>query len=168
MRYKVLIWSSFFCCQELLSSEQFSKRYAFNHYNLDVEDEPTGFLKTWSNPDSWFCYWACRETANQAWVFSDLPKRWKCGIVHLADYSLETHAGLKYKDFCRAVYILTRIQKMAKELRLDCGNVIKAFWYCLGCNYLIINRSFIWCQRLGKLTCCDDDFACLVWNIFAL
>ena len=118
----------------------------FNHYNLDVEDEPTGFLKTWSNPESWFCYWARRETVNQAWVFSDLPKRWKCGIVHLADYSLETHAGLKYKDFCRALYILTRIQKMAKELRLDCGNVIEPFLYCLGCNYLIINRGFIRCR----------------------
>jgi len=107
--------------KELLSSEQFSKMYVFNYFNLDVEDEPTGFLKTWSNPDYWFCYWTRRENVNQAWVFSDLPKRWKCGIVHLADYSLQTHHDLKYKDFCRAVYILTRIQRMAKELRLDCG-----------------------------------------------
>lgn len=113
------------CFQEILSSEQFSKRYVFKHYNLDAEAEPTGFLKTWSNPEYWFCYWARRENVNQAWVFSDLPKRWKCGIVLLADYSLQTHDDLKYKDLCRAVYILTRIQRMAKELSLDCGNVIE-------------------------------------------
>ncbi|KAJ7340458.1 hypothetical protein OS493_003206 [Desmophyllum pertusum] len=55
---------------------------------------------------------------NEAWVFSDLPKRWKCGIVHLADYALEADRELKYKDLCRAVYILSRIQREAKEFRI--------------------------------------------------
>ena len=96
----------------------------FSHYNLDVEEEPTGFLEMWSTPEYWFCYWARYDNADQAWVFSDLPKRWKCGIVHLADYALEADSELKYKDLCRAVYILSRIQREAKELELDCGNVI--------------------------------------------
>lgn len=101
----------------------------FSHYNLDVEEEPTGLLKTWSTPGYWFCYWV-QDDVSQAWVFSDLPKRWKCGIVHLADYALATHNDLKYKDFCQAVFILNRIQRMAKELGLDCGNV-KYFFCCL-------------------------------------
>ena len=78
----------------------------------------------WTDPNNWFCYWARYDNPEEAWVFSNPPKRWKCGIVHLADYALETHADLKYKDFCRAVYILSKIQKAAEpeELRLDCGN----------------------------------------------
>jgi len=76
----------------------------------------------WTDPNNWFCYWARYDNPEEAWVFSNPPKRWKCGIVHLADYALETHDDLKYKDFCRAVYILSRIQKAAEpeELRLDC------------------------------------------------
>ncbi|XP_078347388.1 uncharacterized protein LOC144632585 [Oculina patagonica] len=106
--------------KELLSSEQFCKRYVISHYSLDVEEEPSGLLKMWSTPDYWFCYWSSREDDNQTWVFSDLPKRWKCGIVHLADYGLKAHNDLKYKDFFRAVNILTRIQRMAEELNLEC------------------------------------------------
>ena len=77
----------------------------------------------WTDPNNWFCYWAHYDNP-EAWIFSNPPKRWKCGIVHLTDYALETHPDLKYKDFCRAVYILSRIQKVAEpeELRLDCGN----------------------------------------------
>ncbi|KAJ7340459.1 hypothetical protein OS493_003207 [Desmophyllum pertusum] len=82
--------------------------------------EPTGFLEIWSNTESRFLYWARYDNADQACVFSDLPKRWKCGIVHLADYALEADSELKYKDFCHAVYILSRIQREAKELELDC------------------------------------------------
>jgi len=96
----------------------------FSHYNLEVEEQPSGLLKMWTDPNNWFCYWARYDNPEEAWVFSNPPKRWKCGIVHLADYALETHDDLKYKDFCRAVYILSRIQKAAEpeELRLDCGN----------------------------------------------
>lgn len=112
--------------QEQLSSEQFCKRYLFSHYNLEVEEQPSGHLRMWSEPNSWFCAWAQFSDAN-AWVFSDLPKRWKCGIVHLADYSLEADRDLKYKDLCRAVHILSRIQKAAtpEELRLDCGKCFR-------------------------------------------
>jgi len=105
---------------DLLSSEQFCKRYVLSHHNLEVEEQPSGLLKMWNDPDDWLCSWAHHE--EEAWVFSKPPKRWKCGIVHLRDYALETHADLKYKDFCRAVYILSRIQKAAEpeELQLHC------------------------------------------------
>ena len=53
------------------------------------------------------------------YVFADPPKRWKSGIVHLAEYSLESDKNLRYKDFFRAVTILMRIQKAAVELKLD-------------------------------------------------
>ncbi|KAJ7340457.1 hypothetical protein OS493_003205 [Desmophyllum pertusum] len=85
----------------------------------------------WSTPEYWFCYWARYDNADQAWVFSDLPKRWKCGIVHLADYALEADSELKYKDLCRAVYILSRIQRDAKEFGLDCGA-----WCNEGCGLI--------------------------------
>lgn len=104
-----------------MSSEQFCKNYVLSHYNFDDEEEPSGHLKDWTDPEEWFCYWDENEDKSNVWVFSDPPKRWKCGIVHLADYSLESHQELKYKDFLQAVYILCRIQKAATELGLDCG-----------------------------------------------
>ena len=54
-------------------------------------------------------------------MFSDPPERWKCGIVHLAKYKLESDKYLRYKDFFQAVAILMRIQKAAEQLDLDCG-----------------------------------------------
>lgn len=107
--------------KELLSSEQFYKRYVLSHFNLELEEQPSGLLNMWTDPDNWFCYWARRGDPNY-WVFADPPKRWKCGVVHSAEYELETHRELRYKDFCRALYILSRIQKAAEpeELRLDC------------------------------------------------
>ena len=54
------------------------------------------------------------------YVFADPPKRWKCGIVHLPEYSLESDKNLRYKDFFQAVTILMRIQKAAVEFQLDC------------------------------------------------
>ena len=80
----------------------------------------------WTDPNNWFCYWTRTNDPN-AWVFSNPPRRWKCGIVHLADYELETHHELKYRDFCRALYILSRIQKAAEpeELHLDCSKCFR-------------------------------------------
>ena len=94
-----------------------------SHYNFNDEEQPSGYLGVWSNPDDWFCYWDhdYSEDKSKLWVFSNPPKRWKCGIVHLADYSLKLHKELKYKDFLRAVYILTRIEKATKELMLTFG-----------------------------------------------
>lgn len=108
------------CFQEFLSSEQFCKRYVFSHYNLEDEELPSGLLGMWSDNNIWACYWAPSDEPD-AWVFSDPPKRWKCGIVHLADYDIKEHEDLRYKDFLHAVYILCRIQKAAEpdELRLD-------------------------------------------------
>ena len=106
-----------------MSSEQFCKNYVLSHYNFNDEEQPSGYLGVWSNPDDWFCYWDhdYSEDKSKLWVFSNPPKRWKCGIVHLADYSLKSHKELKYKDFLWAVYILTRIEKATKELMLTFG-----------------------------------------------
>lgn len=79
----------------------------------------------WTEPTSWFCYWDDYEQPN-AWVFSVVPKRWKCGIVHLADYDCKEHTDLNYKDFLRALYILSRIQKAAKPDAL-CLDSCKCF-----------------------------------------
>ena len=111
----------FFIHQEMLSSEQFSKNYVLNHYNFDDEEQPSGHLYAWSDPEEWFHYWDDNEDNSNVWVFSNPPKRWKCGIVHLASYSLVSDKQLKYKSFLRAVYILNRIKKAAEELGLDCG-----------------------------------------------
>ncbi|KAJ7340456.1 hypothetical protein OS493_003204 [Desmophyllum pertusum] len=108
--------------KELLSSEQFCKNYVLSHYNFDDEEEPTGHLQSWSDPDKCFYYWDENDDKSNLWVFSDPPKRWKCGIVHLVDYALGSHKELKYKDFLQAVYILIRIQIAAEELELDCGS----------------------------------------------
>ncbi|XP_068672409.1 uncharacterized protein [Montipora foliosa] len=120
-------------CKEwkvLLSSEQFCKRYVYSQYDLEVEEQASGMLKMWSDRSSWFCYWANYEEPD-AWVFSVVPRRWKCGVVHLADYELKTHTDLKYRDFLRALFILQRIQKAAEpdELLLDC-----AAWGNEGCG----------------------------------
>ena len=110
------------CFKVLLSSEQFCKRYVYSHYNLEDEEGSSGILGKWSDDDVWACYWIDDFDYDdpEAWVFSDPPRRWKCGIVHLADYDLRMQKDLKYKDFLRAVYILCRIQKAADELDLDC------------------------------------------------
>lgn len=138
-----LYWSINPCCltyfslfQELLSSEQFYKRYVLSHFNLELEEQPSGLLNMWTDPDNWFCYWAGRGDPNY-WIFADPPKRWKCGVVHLAEYELETHRELRYKDFCRALYILSRIQKAAEpeELRLDCSKCFYAKLNALHSNY---------------------------------
>lgn len=107
--------------KEMFSSEQFSKNYVLNHYNFDDEEQPSGHLYAWSDPEEWFHYWDDNEDNSNVWVFSNPPKRWKCGIVHLASYSLVSDKQLKYKSFLRAVYILSRIKKAAEELGLDCG-----------------------------------------------
>lgn len=91
------------------------------HYDFDDEEEPTGHLAEWEDPDNWFYYWEENADKSNVFVFSDPPKRWKCGIVHLAKFKLESHKELKYKDFFQAVRILTRIQKAATELELDCS-----------------------------------------------
>ena len=123
-RIKVNFINDLSCFKVLLSSEQFCKRYLYRHYNLEDEERPSGILGTWSNNDIWACYWLDSDPYDyddpEFWVFSDPPRRWKCGIVHLADYDLKMHKDLKYKDFLRAVYILCRIQKAAYELDLDC------------------------------------------------
>lgn len=103
----------------------------------------------WTDPDNWFCYWARRGDPNY-WIFADPPKRWKCGVVHLAEYELETHHELRYKDFCRALYILSRIQKAAEpeELRLDCSKCFYAKLNALHSNY----QSHVACVlNLNKL-----------------
>ena len=109
-----------FLNQELLSSEQFCKNYLLTHYDLNNEEEPSGHLQEWTTPDEWHYYWEENEDKSNVYVFSDPPKRWKCGIVHLADYTLGSDKELKYKDLLKAVYILTRIQTAAHELSLDC------------------------------------------------
>ena len=94
------------------------------HFNLTDEEKPSGHLKVWTTPDEWFYYWDENADQSNAYVFSDLPKRWKCGIVHLADYTLESDKELKYKDLLKALYILTRIQIAAVELELDCSKLL--------------------------------------------
>lgn len=94
------------------------------HYNLTDEEMPSGHLKVWTTPDEWFHYWEDNADQSNAYVFSDPPKRWKCGIVHLADYTLGSDTDLKYKDLLKAVYILTRIQIAAVELDLDCSKLL--------------------------------------------
>lgn len=113
-----------FVNQELLSSEQFCKNYVLSHYNFTDEEKPSGHLKVWTTPDEWFYYWDENAEKSNVYVFSDPPKRWKCGIVHLADYTLGSDKELKYKDLLKAVYILTRIQIAAEELELDCGKLL--------------------------------------------
>ena len=94
------------------------------HYNLTDEEMPSGHLKVWTTPDEWFHYWEDNADQSNVYVFSDPPKRWKCGIVHLADYTLGSDTELKYKDLLKAVYILTRIQIAAAELELDCSKLL--------------------------------------------
>lgn len=106
---------------EIISSEQFCKRYVLSHYDFDDEEVPTGHLKEWQDPEEWFYYWDENADKSNVYVFSDPPKRWKCGIVHLANYTLQSDKELKYKDFFRAVCILKRILKAAMELDLDCS-----------------------------------------------
>ena len=107
-----------------------------SHYNFSDEEEPSGHLKEWTTPDDWFYYWDENADKSNVYVFSDPPKRWKCGIVHLADYTLGSDKELKYKDLLKAVYILARIQTAAQELELDCSKctVIGLIFerYCLG------------------------------------
>ena len=119
--------------QEVISSESFYKTYTLGHYNFDDEEQPSGHLAVWQNPEEWFCYWNDDnndDDDSDLYVFADPPKRWKCGIVHLAEYKLESDKDLRYKDFYRAVAILMKIQKAADELQLDCGKpFIWALWY---------------------------------------
>ena len=105
----------------VISSEQFCKSYVLSHYDFEDEETPSGHLAGWLVPDTWYPYWDENADKSNMFVFSDPPKRWKCGIVHLAKYTLQSHKELKYKDFFQAVYILMRIQKAAEELQLDCG-----------------------------------------------
>ena len=139
----ILFFSKFtLTLQEVISSESFYKAYTLSHYNFDNEEQPSGHLAAWQDPEEWFCYWddsyADDKTAD-AYVFSDPPERWKCGIVHLAKYKLESDKDLRYKDFFRAVAILMRIQKAAEQLDLDCGKssplnsvVLKFYEYEMG------------------------------------
>lgn len=109
--------------QQVISSESFYKTYTLSHYSFDDEEQPSGHLEVWQNPEEWFCYWNDDKNDDESdlYVFADPPKRWKCGIVHLAEYKLESDKELRYKDFFRAVAILMKIQKAADELQLDCG-----------------------------------------------
>ena len=124
--YKIteIVISFAFLSQEAISSEQFFKSYVLHHYDFEDEKEPSGHLAEWQNPDDWFYYWEENADKSNLYVFSDPPKRWKCGIVHLAKYTLESHKDLKYRDFFQAVLVLMRIQKAADELNLDCGKSI--------------------------------------------
>lgn len=108
--------------QELLSSQQFWKNYyALSHIDCSDEENPTGHLKSWQDPDCFYCYWDENEDKSNIYVFSEPPKRWKCGIIHLSNFTLQSCQDIKYKDFFYAVRILMRIQKAATELELDCG-----------------------------------------------
>ena len=82
---------------------------------------PTGHLHSWQDPEEYFCYWDASDDGSNIYIFSDPPKRWKCGIVHLAKFTLQSYKELKYKDFLQAVVILMRIQRAAGELELDVG-----------------------------------------------
>lgn len=82
---------------------------------------PTGHLHSWQDPEEYFCYWDANDDGSNMYIFSDPPKRWKCGIVHLAEFTLQSYKELKYKDFLQAVGILMRIQRAAGELELDVG-----------------------------------------------
>ncbi|XP_078346773.1 uncharacterized protein LOC144632041 [Oculina patagonica] len=106
--------------KELLSSELFCKNYVLSHYDFNDEEEPSGHLLTWSSPDNWTWYWNENADCSNVYVFSDPPKRWKCGIIHLANYTLGSDKELKYKHLLKAVYILARIQTAAHKLALDC------------------------------------------------
>lgn len=123
----------------------------------------------WTDPDNWFCYWAQWSDPNY-WVFADPPKRWKCGVVHLAEYELETHRELRYKDFCRALYILSRIQKAAEpeELQLDCSkyfypklNALHSYYQSDVTCFFNLNKLII-SFALGELQCSSESH-CLIY-----
>lgn len=123
----------------------------------------------WTNPDNWFCYWAQWSDPNY-WVFADPPKRWKCGVVHLAEYELETHGELRYKDFCRALYILSRIQKAAEpeELQLDCSkyfypklNALHSYYQSDVTCFFNLNKLII-SFALWELQCSSESH-CLIY-----
>lgn len=110
--------------QELLSSGLFWKNYVQKNFDISDEEFPTGHLKVWQDPDFAY-YWDDNEDKSNIYVFSEPPRRWKCGIVHPANFTIESHKDIKYKDFLLAVRILLRTQEAATELELDCGmNVI--------------------------------------------
>lgn len=104
-----------------MTSEQFWKSYTLKHYDFSDEEAPTGHLEVWQDPEEWYCYWDDREDKSDIHVFSDPPKRWKCGIVHLANFTLGSDKDIKYKDFLRAIVILMKLHKAGGELQLDCG-----------------------------------------------
>ena len=106
--------------QELLSSGLFWKNYVQKNFDISDEEFPTGHLKVWQDPDFAY-YWDDNEDKSNIYVFSEPPRRWKCGIVHPANFTIESHKDIKYKDFLRAVRILLRTQEAATELELDCG-----------------------------------------------
>ena len=109
-----------------------------SHYDFNDEEEPSGHLQVWTlaTPGDWSEDESSvsddssedesssnddlSEDESSVYMFSDPPKRWKCGIVHLADYTLGSDKELKYKDLLKAVYILTRIQTAGDELDLLC------------------------------------------------
>lgn len=105
---------------ELLSSGLFWKNYVQKNFDISDEEFPTGHLQVWQDPDFAY-YWDDNEDKSNIYVFSEPPRRWKCGIVHPANFTIESHKDIKYKDFLRAVRILLRIQEAATELELDCG-----------------------------------------------
>lgn len=75
----ILFFSKFtLTLQEVISSESFYKAYTLSHYNFDNEEQPSGHLAAWQDPEEWFCYWddsyADDKTAD-AYVFSDPPER---------------------------------------------------------------------------------------------
>ena len=106
--------------QELLSSGLFWKNYVQKNFDISDEEFPTGHLQVWQDPDFAY-YWDDNEDKSNVYVFSQPPRRWKCGIVHPANFTIESHKDIKYKDFLRAVRILLRTQEAATELELDCG-----------------------------------------------
>ena len=107
--------------QGVISSERFFKSYVLRHYDFEDEEKPSGHLAEWQNPDDCFYNWDENADKSNLYVFSYPPKRWKCGIVHLAEYTLKSHKDLKFKDLFQAVLILMKIQKAADELHLECG-----------------------------------------------
>ena len=144
------------CLQELLSSQQFWKNYyALSHIDCSDEENPTGHLKSWQDPDCFYCYWDENEDKSNIYVFSEPPKRWKCGIIHLSNFTLQSCQDIKYKDFFYAVRILMRIQKAATELELDCGkNVFIAFMFLIYTSdihfLMFTGKQFCQSMRLFK------------------
>ena len=127
----------------MLSCESFWKGYTFHWFDFSDEDQQSGNLFTWANPDCWFCYWnRCyhndiddHDDKDVLLVFYTPPKRWKStGIIHPASFDVHNTNSIPcYKNFFKCVMILNKMGH---------GSLVECLLYSGLYHYKYLNLNF--------------------------